>query len=500
MQLKKTIAWSLWVLLLSACDLEIESPTVLKDFKTPASSAEVIRFSNRAVSHSNVLTLEPIGTSETGIPLVAVKAASNISQDTEQKLKVLIFAQQHGNEQSGKEAALLLISDLAKGKHEHWLENMEIWIVPQLNPDGSDVNQRRNAGGIDLNRDHIVQLAPETRAIQELFRREMHHVTVDIHEYQPFRESWEEFGAYKTFDVQVGVPTNPNVSTSIRDFALDTALAAIESHLNQQGFSFHNYLVGPVPTEGRTRHSTVDFDDGRQSFAIRNTLSFIYEGINGPDGFAENLERRTWGQYEALQALLELLHTRAPETIALVETERDELRHAQPGEPVAIRMEHFPGEQPLLLSLTSSRTGNDTLVVVEEYHPVVKPLVFAQRPKAYLVPKNDTTLLNFLELHQVEYREDFPQKQLRFISYKIDSISNSVDEELTNRYPVVSKQEREFENPAAEYFYVPTAQLHANFLVSLFEPQSMLGLAQRPGYEYLLQEGADFPILRAETD
>lgn len=481
------------LLFLFSCSASIESPTVERNFQTPASSAEVIAFCREAAKVSGRLHYEVIGISEGGTKLASIKA---IPARSESPLRVMIFAQQHGNEQSSKEAALLIIRDLARGMHSHWLENMEIWIVPQVNPEGADENQRRNAGGIDLNRDHVVQLAPETRALHKLFQSFMPHITVDIHEYYPYRESWAEFGGYKNFDVQVGVPTNPNVAEELRKLALDKALPHIESHLIDMGFSFNNYIVGPTPDQGRTRHSTVDFDDGRQSFAIRNTLSFIYEGINGTDGFIENLERRTYGQYEALIALLDFSHKNASSIREKVETARLELYHAKAGETVAIRMEHFPDGNPLMLPLLSSATGNDTLVVVENFHPGVKATLEVLRPQAYLVPQNDSLLMHFLDLHDITYRHEY--NTLTASQYFIESIETSTDEELRNRYPYVTKKEIFAEKINEPYVWVPINQLHANFLVSVFEPQSMLGLAQRPGFEYLLQEGTPFPILRVE--
>ncbi len=495
--MKKTALILLLLILMLSCSRPIESPTVLRDFKTPAISEEVVDFSITAAEKSRHLSFESIGTSVEGKDLVTISASKDVPPDS--ILRVLIFAQQHGNEQSGKEASMLLIRDLAQGKNLHWLDRMQLWIIPQLNPDGADRNERRNSEGVDLNRDHILQHAPETRALHELFRRIQPHVTIDIHEYQPYRESWREFGGYKNFDVQVGVPTNPNVSENLREFALRQALPAIETHLNEKGFSFHNYLVGPVPTEGRTRHSTVDFDDGRQSFAILNTLSFIYEGINGPDGYVENLQERTYSQVEALTALLDFLHHNAPEAVDKVDKARKKLIQYEPGKEVAIRMEHFPDGRELLLPLTSSHTGNDTIVTVKNYLPRAEPVVSVTQPRAYLVPVADSLLMDFLHLHHINYQKDFDTPGKKVHRYFVENIETSVDEELENRLPSVTRKEKTPGMLAGDYVWVPTSQIHAYFLVSLFEPKSMLGLAQRKGYEYLLEEGNYFPILRVEN-
>ncbi|MFW5793568.1 MAG: M14 family zinc carboxypeptidase [Bacteroidota bacterium] len=475
----------------NSCAERFETPTASRDYAKPASSEEVVEFSKFVSENCNFLSDTIIGQTTLGKDLIAVRAALP-EAETDTLLKVLLFAQQHGNEQSSKEALLLLISNLHK--YEKWLKNMEVWIVPQVNPEGSDLNQRRNSLGIDLNRDHVLKVAPETRALHSLFNEIMPHVTVDIHEYNPYRESWENFGGYKNFDVQVGIPTNINVDEKIRSFALNRVLPALEEHLNVAGYSFHNYLVGPVPTNGLTRHSTVDINDGRQSFAILNTLSFIYEGINGKDAYVENLERRTHGQYEAIKALLNILDDHSCEVKQMVEESRGELYFGNSKSNVAIRMEHIKSDVSLLLPLTSSKTGKDTVVEIIDFHPLVISKLEVEKPEAYLVPANDTLLRSFLDLHKILY---FPAHDIRHMDvtlYKILNIETSIDENLENRFPEV--EIKKIKGLKEKYIYVPTAQLHSNFLVLLLEPQSMLGLAQRKGFEYLLKENEVYPIYR----
>lgn len=491
----KKLSYLLLIVLMVSCSRSIESPTVLRNFSEPASSGEIILFAKEVSENSDFLEYRIFGESAEGKELIMLR---NTVKKNTVPLRVLIFAQQHGNEQSGKEAVLLLARDFSNKMHRKWLRDMEIWLVPQVNPDGGDRNERRNGMGLDLNRDHLVRQAPETMALHALFREFMPHVTIDIHEYQPFRPSWEEFGGFKTFDVQVGVPTNLNVPEKIRDFAQSEALPAIESHLTQKGFSFHNYLVGPVPTEGRTRHSTVDIDDGRQSFAILGSLSFIFEGINGRDGFIESLDRRTYGQYEALKALLGFLHENRTRVIQIVEESRQNLISSQPGDYVSIQMEHFPDGNPLVLPLLSSRTGRDTTVIVDNYHPVVKSIIDVTRPSGYLVPSDDSLLVSFLQTHRIQFQPYQPSADDIITAYFPDTSGTITLEELDNSLPQVKIVSVLPENLKKEFLLVTTAQLHANFLVTVLEPQSSLGLAQRDGYQYLLKYKQKFPVLRLE--
>jgi hypothetical protein len=475
-----------------SCDRSIETPAIKNNFSSPSTSFEVVKFSKAVSEKYDFLSYHVFGNTATGKDLIALKASKNSESDS--ALKVLIFAQQHGDEQSGKEALLMLIQDIAK--YQNRLDKIELWIVPQVNPEGSDINERRTSLEIDLNRDHLVLQAPESKALRSLFYEIMPHVTVDIHEYYPYGESWKNFGGYKNFDVQVGIPTNINVSEEIRLYALTEILPSIESHINSKGFSFYNYIVGPAPNKGRIRHSTVDINDGRQSFGILNTLSLIYEGINGKDGYVDNLKSRTYGQYEAVIALIDFLYENSDNVIDMVDSNRNRLISPQQNEKVVIRMDHFYGDAPLLLPLVSSKTNNDTVVVAENYHPIVKPLLEVEKPKAYLVNANDSLLIELLSNHRIEYFDNYDLGKDKITGYHISKIDTVIIEELKSRMPDIKKIQ--IKKLDEKYFYVPTAQLQSNLLVLIFEPQSMLGLAQREGFEYLLAEGELFPVFRVE--
>lgn len=484
-----------FAIFLVSCNQEIKSPIFKKDFTELTSPDEVRNFVKNASEFSSSINYEVFGTTVKGNELVVAKIKTSNKSNL---LRILIFAQQHGNEQSGKEACLVLLQDIANNKLIPITDNLELWIVPQLNPDGGSIDQRINGNDADLNRDHVILSQPETQALRALFQDFEPHVTLDIHEYYPYSKSWEEYGAFKNFDVQVGIPTNFNVSGEIKSFGLNQVLPAIQKHLNDQGYSFQNYIVGPAPNLGRTRHSTVDFDDGRQSFAILNTLSLIYEGLNGKESSLDNIEGRTKAQFEAIIGLLNFLNSNNEQVVKLVNNARIELANRMPGDSVAIRMEHFSDGKPLMMNLISSKSNNDSLVSIQDYHPLVKPTLMVSRPNAYLIPISDSLLLNFLNLHKISFERYEKMQDDIVVSYSIGQIATSIDEELENRYPQVIRKSITNDEIGNEYYVVTTSQLHSNFLVSVFEPQSMLGLAQRKGYEYLLCENSQFPILRIE--
>jgi hypothetical protein len=161
---------------------------------------------------------------------------------------------------------------------------------------------------------------------------------------------------------------------------------------------------------------------------------------------------------------------------------------------VAIRMEHTKGDNPIELTLRSIYTGNDTLITVNNFHTKVIPTLKVDKPKGYLIPKDDTLLVEFLDNHNITY-EDADDKNFNYVlQYKVGEVNESVDEELENYYPLVNLEPVNFVNN--EYYFVSTSQLHSNMIVIAFEPQSMYGLVQYSRFNYLLNAESSFPIYR----
>ncbi|MEI6750345.1 MAG: M14 family zinc carboxypeptidase, partial [Bacteroidota bacterium] len=141
---------------------QITTPPEKNNFQKVTSYDELTAFVKQLDEKPELLKVEIIGQSVQGRNLYALKFSLSEFGKDKSKIKVLIFAQQHGNEQSGKEGALLLADALLKPENKYLLDNIDFAIVPQMNPDGSEVNQRRNGHDADLNRNHLILTEPET--------------------------------------------------------------------------------------------------------------------------------------------------------------------------------------------------------------------------------------------------------------------------------------------------------------------------------------------------
>jgi len=84
-------------------------------------------------------------------------------------VQVLIWTQMHGDEPTATMAVLDLWKALQDPKFlpesKAWGSRMTLHFLPMLNPDGAEAYTRRNALGIDLNRDALRKVSPESRIL-----------------------------------------------------------------------------------------------------------------------------------------------------------------------------------------------------------------------------------------------------------------------------------------------------------------------------------------------
>ena len=96
-----------------------------------------------------------------------------------------VSANVHGNEESGTDASLRVLYELADREDcdaARILDNSIVVILPIQNPDGREADTRRNAYGFDMNRDWFARTQPETDGKLELLRQYPPLLFIDSHE------------------------------------------------------------------------------------------------------------------------------------------------------------------------------------------------------------------------------------------------------------------------------------------------------------------------------
>jgi hypothetical protein len=492
----------LWGLALGSCsrDAGVHTPLERNEFTRLTAYSELVSFCRELDRTSDLVTMDTLGYSVEGrmIPYLKI-SRGDFGADRLNKLIVLVFAQQHGNEPSGKEALLSLARDITRGGHGDLLDHLDVLLVPQVNPDGAERHVRFNADSVDLNRSHLILDAPEIIALRELFYRWEPYVTLDVHEYQPWRPEWIEHGYVQLFDVQYGLATNLNTNETIRLFSEHEFLPYAEREITGAGFTFHNYLVG---TPERIRYSTTNINDGRQGFGILNTFSLILEGKNGRTPI-DDIRRRTAAQQHAIETLLRFCAEKKADLSSIVRSARRELIMPEHRDFV-LTMTRERNGSPLAIPVLEAVRQNDdyqpgdTLqTVIESWYPLVRPGLRTLLPAAYIIPAAEERLIELLERHRILMRPLEEGEMHRGSYYILRRFETAEFEEI----PVLIPEMRI--EPAIHIaregdMFVPVDQLHRLLIATALEPQSMHGLLQYRQFRHLQQTGR-YPILRIET-
>ncbi|MEJ2215053.1 MAG: DUF2817 domain-containing protein [Gemmatimonadota bacterium] len=106
-----------------------------------------------------------VGRSALGRPIYAVRYGHGPT-------RVLLWSQMHGNESTATMALADIVRFLTEVPGDplarRLANRLTVLFVPMLNPDGAQLFERRNAQGIDINRDARSLATPEARALKSL--------------------------------------------------------------------------------------------------------------------------------------------------------------------------------------------------------------------------------------------------------------------------------------------------------------------------------------------
>jgi hypothetical protein len=472
------------------------TPAEIKNFTQPSSYEEIVKFIEQLDQSSDLVAVESIGKSVSGRNLFALKFSKPGIRPNQPKIKVLIQAQQHGNEQSGKEGALLLANELVKPEYSYLFDRIDLMLIPQVNPDGSENNVRRNSNGADLNRNHVIMTEPEVMALHRLFDKYLFEVTMDVHEYYPYSEDWIKQGFRKNSDVLIGLNTNPQIPSTIRDFQKREYMPFWTEYLKTRGISNGTYSPGGPTEETYVRYSTFDINDGRQSYGIQNTFSFIQEGMNGEDSFVQNLSHRAYSQSRGMLALLEFVYKNGKEMQKIVREERKNLMSPPASEDIALQMEHVADGSILKLPVYSYFSKTDSIIEINNFRPVVKPTLSVKKPFGYLIPASQAELVDWASRQGFETIPLMNPEKFVFEKLVISAVDSIDFEGDIIPFPQVATTVICDKISPENFVFIPTAQLKGNLLVIALEPQSELGLATYKQFGYLMKAQTVYPVIR----
>ena len=403
------------------------------------------------------------------IPMAALGAGpAEATEGDRDRVRVLVIGSQHGDERAGYEVALRLARDLAIGELRPLLDELEVTIVPVMNPVGMRAGTRFNGSGMDPNRDHVSLVSPANRALWELHETLEPHVVLDLHEMGP-----------TPYEAQVGLPTHPNVDPRVVELARYRLLPWVVRALAMANVRFHEYVAenpDPAYQTGREDPEEIFFsyapitaNNARNAFSLSGSLALLLEtaSSHGIDDLSLRVDRL----YLTAGSFLEVIAGMSEHVLS--STWQSPSDGTATDALLALQAEDVADpDRPSLQWLRWTDRGTTVPYTVDQWRPVVEVRASLPVPAAWLIPAGETELVAHLLGHGIRVERLLEPVRLPLSGYVTrDSVAAAEDRTL----------------PAGSWL-VRSDQVRQRLLFTLIEPGSADGWFESPL--------SDFPVFR----
>lgn len=483
-------------------------------FKTPAFKQNKIAFTSQeemfghinSLAHKNkIIQVKTIGKSTEGrdIPMLLFSKDSKRPIKGSHKPLIWIQGQIHGNEPASGESTLVLAQWLAEGKLGDVLDNVNVAIVPRVNPDGSYYFKRFTANDMDANRDYLKVEYPEVQAIHQSIDDYEPEVILDVHEYTVNPAPLKKVGAngsIASYDLLISSAKNLNIPEQLRTASDQLLLPNVFKTLEKEKLSYHDYYTLATSDDGvlTATEGSTEARIGRNALGLKNTMTYLIEtrGINiGRTDF----NRRVFAQATAQAAFIKTTAEQASKVKKAVKQAETEIvqkgRKANDNDKIVITSENklVKDQKLTVVDLAKAKMVDapiDWLDSTDAY-----PTLVRDRPTAYILPPEYKNIAKKLQLLGVEVKKLKKPMKVAVESYKINDLivsaelesGHSTREVTTN----VTSITRDF--PKGSYVF-DMAQPDANFISLALEPE---GIDSYVTFNFIpAAKGKELPIYR----
>jgi hypothetical protein len=489
---------------------------------------EVIAFIHALQAIDTDIRVENFGTTVEGrtLPLVICGRRGVVDPRTAHAAKlpvVFIMANIHAGEVEGKEAALMLLRDLATTRRK-LRESMTLIVAPIYNADGNEpmstshrttqngplngVGLRENAAHLDLNRDFMKLESPEARGlVGNILQRWDPLLTVDLHTTN---------GSYHGYALTYSPPLNPDAPAEIIDFERDTLLPAIRKQMDEE-YQQKTYYYGNFVDQLEPEKGWYTFDSrprfGNNYIGLRNRFAILSEAYSYID-----FQSRIRVTYQFLNCILESVEKNGRKMSRIAAAADERLRKGKV-RSLGVRFEIRPWKEKVEILWERSiqapagegapdpetghgmiqRSGEIVAMRMTDYG-VFAPVEKSDLPFGYLVDARATDAVATLLRHGIVVERLTIPSTVKVESFLVDEIHRSeksfqghLETTLTGKW-----KSRTAEIEPGTYL-VRTDQPLGRLVFYLLDPRSDDGLVDWNYFDALLESGAAAPVRRLHS-
>ncbi len=382
---------------------------------------------------------------------------------------VVLAANVHGGERTFREGLLVLMRDFATPGTEAYglLDHVTVVVAPQINPDGfeaSELGQRGNSWGIDMNRDYVKLEQPSI----------INYVTNVIREWRPQIFVDGHNGGSRPYNLNYQCPSHVDPAPAISLLCDQEIFPAIDAELASEGLKSW-YYTGGDEEEWRVGGSQARI--GRNYGGFVNAVGILFEAPNQPlevgarAGYLGYLAVVKYAA-ENSERLMGVIADATAETIAM---------GAAPRGDVTVEMRYEAEDYPVSYEwVPNGGRGTDPnepveTVMVEGARLMKKPVPVRTRPRpwAYILPRDAVDAVAMLRRHGITVEQLDGPVTLDVDAYTVASVSHerAYNHAAATKVAVGEVLSLEQQFPTGTYI-IPTAQSLGRLAAHMLEVET----------------------------
>lgn len=453
--------------------LEINTPAFGK--KGFTNYDDMMVYVNKLVaSHPTEIALSYIGESQKKkkIPMLVLHRDNG-----QEKIKVWFQGGLHGDEPAGTETMLFLLDKILNDpSYSYLLDKITLTIVPMANIDGYEKQDRYAADGLDLNRDQVKLLAPESNYLKTAFSNFGAEAAIDFHEYRPFRKEYNELGSdgvCSIYDAMFMLCGNLNLAKNLREYTQNVFIANAKNSLVVNHLSFRDYIAPHKQNnELLFNQCTTEARSSTTSFALTNCISALIE-IRGVNLQKTSFKRRINTAFLIATSFLKTAYDDA-------KIIKEVLRISNEANPENLIVTcKKPQENQTIRAISLGDNMETSLEIKVNNALKAVPVLERKRPFAYLILPEQKKLAEKLIVLGLKVDELTEDKIIKVEIYTVTSRTVSPEEDEGYKEQkvttAVSTTEKSFPKGT---FIVYLNQKNAKMATEVLEPESESGFVK----------------------
>jgi hypothetical protein len=498
---------------------ELRTAPERTDYQETTRYDDVVRLVDAFVAASPVIHRGAFGYSFEGraLPLAIVGRLPDGSPESVRAsghTVVYLQGNIHAGEVEGKESLLILLREVAEGRHLQLLDSLVLLVAPIYNADGNErvrltnrpaqhgpvggMGQRPNAQDFDLNRDHMKLESPEARSLALLLNRYDPHLGVDLHTTN---------GTRHAYHLTYSPPLHPNTPEPIIALLRGEWLPAVTREIRRR-HGWEYYYYGNVQGQGDAR-GWYTFDHkprfNNNYLGLRNRLAILSEAYS-----YATFQERILATSRFIEEILLFAHANASRVRTVVD---EAARRPVIGQTLALRatfersaesVEILMGDvveerNPYSGAIMLRRTDARRTERMHEFGTFVATET-ETAPAAYLITEPTPAVLANLDGHGIRWQRIGNPRDVQAETFRVDSSTVAVREWQGRRERTVfgAWVPVALHAPAAAVL-VPMDQPLARVIFTLLEPRSDDGLVNWNFFDRAIEAGQGVPIARLQS-